>query len=76
MDTYFSRIKDARLPYCLLLVYLMFNKQAFIYTNRLDNFHILLEVTILTNLLEKHQSNKTLEMNFLIYQPWKKLWMN
>lgn len=29
-EAYFSRKKDARLSYCLLLVYLMFDKHAFI----------------------------------------------
>lgn len=68
--------KDARVPCCFLLVYFVFSKQAFIYINLLDNFYTLLEVLILTKLLEKHQSSKTLKMNFLTCQPWKKLWMN
>lgn len=75
-EAYFSRVKDARVPGCCLLVCFVFNKQALIYINILDNFHILLEVLVLTTLLEKHQKSKTLKMNFLTCQPWKKLWMN
>lgn len=75
-EAYFSRVKNARVPCCFLLVYFVFNKHALIYINILDNFHILLEVLIVTKFLEKYQSSKTLKMNFLTCQPWKQLWMN
>lgn len=54
----------------------VFNNQALLFISVLDNFHILLEVLILTKLLKWQHSGKTLKMNFLTCQPWKKLWMN
>lgn len=54
----------------------VFNNQALLFISILDNFHILLEVLILTKLLKWQHNGKTLKMNFLTCQPWKKLWMN